>query len=102
MTKALSDAWQAPDLDLAAANHLISSVETAVSESRSDAKWTKLWEESMTLASEHQISVNTCQSGRSHRRTQPPRRLEDCFAKVMHLQHTIGLRVSFSPLLHDH
>ena len=82
VTKALSDALQASDLDLASATYLISSVETIISESRSDVKWTKLWEEAVSFASEHGVivTVDSSSTVRLHRVTQPPKRLDDCFA----------------------
>ena len=49
LTKGLSDALRSPDLDLAAAVCLISSVENTLSESRSDTSWSKLWDEAMKL-----------------------------------------------------
>ena len=53
LTKGLSDALQSPDLDLAAAVCLISSVENTLSESRSDTSWSKLRDEATKLAMEY-------------------------------------------------
>ena len=74
LTKGLSDALQSPDLDLAAAVCLISSVESTLSESRSDTSWSKLWDEATKLAMEYKITIPR---ERSSRQCGVPRRLDD-------------------------
>ena len=84
----VSDALQWSDLDLAYAVCLISSVESKLSESRSDTVWNSLWKEAMTLATELNISVSR---ERSCRVTNVPRRLDDCVLTTTTLGHRHNL-----------
>ena len=74
ITKGLSDALQSPDMDLAAAVCLISSVENTLSESRSDSSWSKLWDEATKLAMEYKTTIPRERSGRQ---CGVPRRLDE-------------------------
>ena len=63
------------------------SVESKLSESRSDTVWNRLWEEAMSLATEL-ISVSR---ERSCRVTNVPRRLDDCVLNTTTLGHKHNL-----------